>query len=248
MVLSMWPYKSISHIQVWLLFYFFPTSPINLKIKNANTWETTNSKPPGPIIMVAWSETTESSEQQSVAAAGVSQIIFLLVGTRDLRTLWGTNATCQPLPFLSYREKGERRPSSGTRSYLYLDSFFGRRETTELGYPVISLFGLFFWQAFVWLCYAVSSLSKLCKNSGTKPFCWVNWHAFTFLHPILICSVTNSAPVELLLLTPSIQKFKIIDWNLGIEIFTKFLQIFYKILKLICVIQKMVFGTPTSHI
>jgi hypothetical protein len=54
--------------------------------------------------------------------------------------------------------------------------------------------------------------------------------------------------VELLLLTPSIQKFKIIDWNLGIEIFTKFLQIFYKILKLICVIQKMVFGTPTSHI
>jgi hypothetical protein len=39
---------------------------------------------------------------------------FILVGTRDLRTLWGANATCQPLPFLSYREKGERRPSSGT--------------------------------------------------------------------------------------------------------------------------------------
>jgi hypothetical protein len=39
-----------------------------------------------------------------------------LVGTRDLRTLWGANGTCQPLPFLSYREKGERRPSSGTRA------------------------------------------------------------------------------------------------------------------------------------
>jgi hypothetical protein len=26
------------------------------------------------------------------------------------------NATCQPLPFLSYREKGERQPSSGTRA------------------------------------------------------------------------------------------------------------------------------------
>jgi hypothetical protein len=40
----------------------------------------------------------------------------ILVGTRDLRTLWGANGTCQPLPFLSYREKGERRPSSGTRA------------------------------------------------------------------------------------------------------------------------------------
>jgi len=42
--------------------------------------------------------------------------IYILVGTRDLRTLWGVNATCQPLPFLSYREKRERRPSSGTRA------------------------------------------------------------------------------------------------------------------------------------
>jgi hypothetical protein len=39
-----------------------------------------------------------------------------LVGSRDLRTLWGANATCRPLPFLSYREKGERWPSSGTRA------------------------------------------------------------------------------------------------------------------------------------
>jgi hypothetical protein len=122
----MWLYKNISHIQVWLLFYFFSTSPIKLKIKNTNTWETTNNKPPGPIIMIAWSETTESNRKQSVAA-GVSQIVSLLVGTRDLRTLWGANATCQPLPFLSYREKEERRPSSGTWSYLYLDSFFDMR-------------------------------------------------------------------------------------------------------------------------
>jgi len=42
--------------------------------------------------------------------------IYILVGTRGLRTLWGANVTCQPLPFLSYREKGERRSSSGTRA------------------------------------------------------------------------------------------------------------------------------------
>jgi hypothetical protein len=36
-----------------------------------------------------------------------------LVGTRDIRT---QSARAQPLPFSSYREKGERWPSSGTRA------------------------------------------------------------------------------------------------------------------------------------
>jgi hypothetical protein len=34
----------------------------------------------------------------------------------DYLNLYIRYATCQPLPFLSYREKGERRPSSGTRA------------------------------------------------------------------------------------------------------------------------------------
>jgi len=35
------------------------------------------------------------------------------VGTRDVQT---QSARAQPLPFSSYREKGERRPSSGTQA------------------------------------------------------------------------------------------------------------------------------------
>ncbi len=70
-VLSMWPYKNyFSHPSFGYL--LFSNLTHKTKIKNANMWETTNSKPPGPIIMVAWSETRK--QQQSVAA-GVSQII-----------------------------------------------------------------------------------------------------------------------------------------------------------------------------
>jgi hypothetical protein len=43
----------MSHIQV----YFFPTPPIKLKVGLQTKWETTNSKPPGPIIMIGQSET-----------------------------------------------------------------------------------------------------------------------------------------------------------------------------------------------
>jgi hypothetical protein len=39
--------------------------------------------------------------------------LLRLVGTRDVRT---QSARAQPLPFSSYREKGERQPSSGTRA------------------------------------------------------------------------------------------------------------------------------------
>jgi hypothetical protein len=50
--------------------------------------------------------------------------LILLVGTRDVRTQSAraqpachvVSARAQPLPFSSYREKGERRPSSGTRA------------------------------------------------------------------------------------------------------------------------------------
>ncbi len=38
------------------------------------------------------------------------------MGARDLRPLWGVNTTCQPLPFLSYKQKGERRSNSSTRA------------------------------------------------------------------------------------------------------------------------------------
>ncbi len=44
-----------------------------------------------------------------------------------------------------------------------------------------------------------TSLSKLCKNDGPKPFCWANQHVLTVLHPNLICRVTYWALVELLL-------------------------------------------------
>jgi hypothetical protein len=43
----------------------------------------------------------------------VISFVIKLVGTRDVRT---QSARAQPLPFSSYREKGERRPSSGTRA------------------------------------------------------------------------------------------------------------------------------------
>jgi hypothetical protein len=65
--------------------------------------------------------------------------VNFLVGTRDLRTLWGANGTCQPLPFLSYREKGERRPSSGTRAGVgdspgNTGALFRSTRGKELGY------------------------------------------------------------------------------------------------------------------
>ncbi len=41
--------------------------------------------------------------------------LFKLVGTCDVRTQF---AHAQPLPFSSYREKGERRPSSGTQAAI----------------------------------------------------------------------------------------------------------------------------------
>jgi hypothetical protein len=43
----------MSHIQL----YFFPTPPIKLKVGLQNKWETTNSKPPGTIILIGQSET-----------------------------------------------------------------------------------------------------------------------------------------------------------------------------------------------
>ncbi len=61
-VLWMWPCKNISHIQSSVN-YFFPTSPIKLKLGTANRWETTtNSKPPEPIIMISQSEIGSSSQ------------------------------------------------------------------------------------------------------------------------------------------------------------------------------------------
>ncbi len=42
--------------------YFFATPPIKQKTGTANRWETTNSKPHGPIIMVGQSKTGSSSQ------------------------------------------------------------------------------------------------------------------------------------------------------------------------------------------
>jgi hypothetical protein len=52
--------KCFSHQS--LVIYCFPTSPSKLKTGTANTWETTNSKPPRPIIMIGWSVTGNSSQ------------------------------------------------------------------------------------------------------------------------------------------------------------------------------------------
>jgi hypothetical protein len=46
-MLSMWPCKKISWIQVWLFTFSNPTQ--KTKTGTANRWETTNSNPPGPI-------------------------------------------------------------------------------------------------------------------------------------------------------------------------------------------------------
>ncbi len=137
-MLSMWPYKNyFSHPSFGYL--LFSNLTHKTKIKNANMWETTNSKPPGPIIMVAWSETRK---QQPAVSSSRSQ-----------------------------------------SDHICLDSLFGRR--------------------FALLC-GFQPQQTVQKNAGTKPFCWVNWHVLTFLHPILTCSVTNSAAAEFAL-TPSIQ-------------------------------------------
>jgi hypothetical protein len=95
-VLSMWTCKKyFSHPS--LVFFFFPTLPMKLKLEfgTANRWETTNSKPPGPIIMI-----------------------------------------------------GQLETGSNTRSYLLHSSMAGVR--------LVVLF---------------TTLRKLCKNAGPKPFC-----------------------------------------------------------------------------
>jgi hypothetical protein len=48
------------------------------------------------------------------------------------------------------------------------------------------------------LAVPFTSLSKLCKMLGQNRFAEPNQHVLTFLHPILICRVTDWAPVELL--------------------------------------------------
>jgi len=60
-LLSMWPCKNISPIQV-LVIYFLPTPPIKLKLAVQIGGETTDSKPPGPIIMISQSRTGSSSQ------------------------------------------------------------------------------------------------------------------------------------------------------------------------------------------
>ncbi len=60
----MWePAKIIFHIQV-LVTYFFATPPITVElVQQINRWGgTTNSKPPGRIIMIGQSETRSSSQ------------------------------------------------------------------------------------------------------------------------------------------------------------------------------------------
>ncbi len=57
---SLWPSSfELSNLSS-LVIYFFLTPPIKLKLKagSAYTCETTNSKPPGPIIMISESEPT----------------------------------------------------------------------------------------------------------------------------------------------------------------------------------------------
>jgi hypothetical protein len=57
----MWPCKNkFSHPS--LVIYNLATPPIKLKLGPANRRATTNSKPPGPIIMMTQSETLSSSQ------------------------------------------------------------------------------------------------------------------------------------------------------------------------------------------
>ncbi len=55
---STWPCKTISHILVSSILFHNLTH--KTKTGTANSWETTNSKPPGPIIVIGQSETMSS--------------------------------------------------------------------------------------------------------------------------------------------------------------------------------------------
>ncbi len=68
-----------------------------------------------PISQVSWGANYAVLAAYRYGSRG-EQKLHQLVGSCDFRTLWGANATCQPFPFLSYREKGKRQPSSGTRA------------------------------------------------------------------------------------------------------------------------------------
>jgi hypothetical protein len=50
--------KYLSHPRFSYLLYFNSTN----KTETASTWETTNSKPPGPIVMIGQSETGSSNQ------------------------------------------------------------------------------------------------------------------------------------------------------------------------------------------
>jgi hypothetical protein len=58
----MWPCKNIFHNQVWLFIVLEPTH--KTETRRAYRSGTTNSKPPGPIIMIAQSENTEHQLNQ----------------------------------------------------------------------------------------------------------------------------------------------------------------------------------------
>ncbi len=60
-VLSMWPCKNISHIQ--LLFTFSCNLTHTIETETAKRWETTDGKPPGRIIMIGQSETGGRSSE-----------------------------------------------------------------------------------------------------------------------------------------------------------------------------------------
>ncbi len=50
--------KYLSHPGLVIYFFFNSTN----KTESASTWETTNSKPPGPIVMIGQSETGRSNQ------------------------------------------------------------------------------------------------------------------------------------------------------------------------------------------
>jgi hypothetical protein len=78
--------QNISHVQ-FKLFTFFPNLTHKTKTGIANMWETTNSKPPEPIIMIDQAETGSSSEMVYISHSS-------LAGGRLLLCLLTISANC----------------------------------------------------------------------------------------------------------------------------------------------------------
>jgi len=94
----MWPCKNVSHSRPSSVNYFFPTSPIKLKLGLRIGGRLLIAKPPEPIIMISQSEIGSSSQITFVTLFSGTlfwQVLDFAVPFTSLSKMWKAKLLCQ---------------------------------------------------------------------------------------------------------------------------------------------------------